>query len=1453
MTATLRITLLLVLLRCLTAWAACTHYASPSGNGNGLTQGTPFQIADFWGVAAPGDTLCLLAGTYTGAASMIDPPDGFSGTPAARVTIQALTDGTVTLDGQSARIPVALRGNDYFTITGVNAHHSNASVFLIQGSVGTILQRVIGWDANPNDNTYIFEVTISGTYGRSDQTLIEDCGAFGLARKPLSTYESQGPTTWRRCWARWQGTYHFGPKVAGTLAYHSSNTRLENSIGTWHRTLTDSNTAQQHAVWMAAEGTTHPFDIEILGSIAYARNTDTFTAARGFFVGTEFGPRNNITLRDNAVFFGTAYATTKRGVHFQDCPTCTGHVVENMTLVGGLAPTFPGHVSHTNVEHAATLAGVSSLFTGGTGATICRRYVDGTLTTTPLWPWPMNARIVAATTASGYGGVDVTATIESLFGPIPAACRTPVGPVQYWVTPAGSGTTCSSGSPCSLATALAAVQPGDTVLLGDGTYATPLTPPRGGTATQRLVLRATTPGAASVPSGSLTVPYLTVQGLVFDGNRAIAPVVQLHGDFLLFENNLVRESSSSLATWRGQGSIVRHNTFRDGDGSGILVGLLDPDSPEGPVDGQWYGNTVTGVGQQGGSALAVRPSTRTTTLHHNIFEAVTAGTQGCLALQGTGVTFADNWVRGSGCGIAGITPLAISSALTVRDSIFQSLTATDAIRHTAPLTVPTTATLVDGTTWCGNSGVRVCAADGSACDTPTAGLTITNNNGLAWTGGGNSNPTGAPPAACDLAIARILSEWAALPGVSTPPDPPAQFLCDTATTLDSDTVRLTLSAPVGATTVEGCTASSFATSLNGGASVAASALEQVLGVALDLTVATMAPGNTVTLTAAAGACTNLAACAALPVTNTLPPVPVQPLRAQTQSATTIALTYDGDPETLLSSCTPGDFTLTITGGAPQAASAAVPNGLVVLLTVPLMAAGDVLVLTAAAGACTGTLAGTIAVENTLAPPPAVVALSSAATVDSTTLRLCFAGAPGQSLGDTCTPAAFTTSHSGTATDAPTTSVFEDCGALTGAEWPGVLYSGHSANTVTGGVCQNPATGTRFSSQYAATVHPADQEIFVTVTDGAGTTNHKIRLFARMGDVGTAGPDGYSLEYYESSSGTDEIRLRRIDNGSETILSTTPQEIATGDRLLLRTVGDQVCAHYCPTPCAVPANWTVLDCVTDATYAASGRLGIGGDNLTSGGAATLTWDNIGGGSTSGETGAGGVATAAVETALCVDLTVPALPDAPAAITVSGLEGACSGGPTAAFTAAPVTNTLTGGESPMPTLTQTAFYSGLAGGSTEAYTRAGWGIGVAPGWSTPSRGRVRFEVCATDADSPARQWDLECSHNGGAYFRVGSGAQSLLTYGFEGATGIAPGTPTTALIHSGTFAPGGFHISQGLAFPSVGIPIAEDTCVEIPVTLQLTGGSLGDTIDCRIQGLDAYTATPRITIVAPEATR
>ena len=62
-----------------------------------------------------------------------------------------------------------------------------------------------------------------------------------------------------------------------------------------------------------------------------------------------------------------------------------------------------------------------SLYNTSQGAQIRYRYVDGVLTGTDLWPWPMNQRIINAMTTAGYIPEDVNARIQVFFGAFPPA------------------------------------------------------------------------------------------------------------------------------------------------------------------------------------------------------------------------------------------------------------------------------------------------------------------------------------------------------------------------------------------------------------------------------------------------------------------------------------------------------------------------------------------------------------------------------------------------------------------------------------------------------------------------------------------------------------------------------------------------------------------------------------------------------------------------------------------------------------------------------------------------------------------------------------------------------------------------------------------------------------------------------------------------------------------------
>jgi hypothetical protein len=61
---------------------------------------------------------------------MITPSAGLSGARGNPITVRALNEGQVLIDGQFVRTPVRLDGNNWFLIEGINARNSSGNVLL---------------------------------------------------------------------------------------------------------------------------------------------------------------------------------------------------------------------------------------------------------------------------------------------------------------------------------------------------------------------------------------------------------------------------------------------------------------------------------------------------------------------------------------------------------------------------------------------------------------------------------------------------------------------------------------------------------------------------------------------------------------------------------------------------------------------------------------------------------------------------------------------------------------------------------------------------------------------------------------------------------------------------------------------------------------------------------------------------------------------------------------------------------------------------------------------------------------------------------------------------------------------------------------------------------------------------------------------------------------------------
>lgn len=436
------------------AQSPCSHYASPTGGGNGLSEGSPFHIADFWGVAQPGATLCLLDGTYTGGQNMLAPPNGFGGTSSGRITVRALHDGGVYIDGQYANHPLYLVNNSWLQIEGVNAANSAHEAIALYSSNNNILRRVCGWNANPPPPVGSGNNLHTMIVASSSDNLLEDMCLFGYGRNTYNDYA--GPThrnTMRRMWMRWDG---WAPGNGGTnpgpalqSAYGTDQDSLyENLILVWGATK---------YTWSGSSGANHAGMIfrdgpppgspgyRTNGLIIYGYDNAPLPVADGFFL-SRWVPH---TFQDVFVDGRSQPQAYTAGINCDvqvgdgyDGGHCDQSRVDRVTALRApsqSAVSLPSAPGHTNINDCTSLSDCPNFYTGsgdrGQGARACGRYQDGTLTSTPLWPWPMDDRIKAAlawdgapplagSAGPGYAAQTVTSEIVSRYGPLPSDCGT---------------------------------------------------------------------------------------------------------------------------------------------------------------------------------------------------------------------------------------------------------------------------------------------------------------------------------------------------------------------------------------------------------------------------------------------------------------------------------------------------------------------------------------------------------------------------------------------------------------------------------------------------------------------------------------------------------------------------------------------------------------------------------------------------------------------------------------------------------------------------------------------------------------------------------------------------------------------------------------------------------------------------------------------------------------------
>ena len=403
-----------------------------SDTNNGLSTAAPIRtFARAWQIMVPGDTLLIMDGTYT---EPIQPL--VVGTNAQRITIKALNDGKAIIDGQFTTIPCKF-GDNWpgdnrvgFQLEGVVCKNGTDAVLRIRAQDVTV-KRVSVYNASLTMNSSLVTVWLGSNI------LLEDIIAAGNARKGILILSSDGVTVRRAFtqFTRWDNGDPMAcangwPAGNGINPYNSTNVIVENGIATGP--LADAGirvTGNNDGV--------NASNNKILGSIAISASV----AADGTQFQYPYVPQSacsNIPPAGGPPYYssgwgiglyGQAYFTNTQFVDVLSMgnagwgfmaghpygPGAPGSSISYATVIGN--NKYPAQSQELNDQmgfsygtgqwtvNAATIYSPSEGY-NGTGARLRNRYVDGVLTSTPLWPWPMEGR---GLTEMGYS---ITALME---------------------------------------------------------------------------------------------------------------------------------------------------------------------------------------------------------------------------------------------------------------------------------------------------------------------------------------------------------------------------------------------------------------------------------------------------------------------------------------------------------------------------------------------------------------------------------------------------------------------------------------------------------------------------------------------------------------------------------------------------------------------------------------------------------------------------------------------------------------------------------------------------------------------------------------------------------------------------------------------------------------------------------------------------------------------------------
>lgn len=345
--------------------------------------------------------------------------------------------GSSFTHGNAAILQISANENNLVVDSAFFGGGPRKTVSFSQGGNNATARRVWArWEGSENTNGAPFQ-TYAIAYNNYNALLENSIGTWDQVSFPANL---EGPGIFAS--DHFEGSMVSNSKIVGSIAYVKPGQIVPAQLGLYSYAWTDGFTIENSLAISANPITPVPRSFYLAMTNYWDRETSWWVEAdiipnppHGSYP-IHYYTAISVSDLDNDGIFG------ERGIVSPIWPINGGTVVDNeivwrdnglfnlkatnITSIGTYAASFFGWnlTNHFGGPTLAAAYGGQTPFTATNGrANVCYRYVNGTLTTQPLWPWPMEQRIIDATTAAGRPVENVTETIINLLGPIPANCR----------------------------------------------------------------------------------------------------------------------------------------------------------------------------------------------------------------------------------------------------------------------------------------------------------------------------------------------------------------------------------------------------------------------------------------------------------------------------------------------------------------------------------------------------------------------------------------------------------------------------------------------------------------------------------------------------------------------------------------------------------------------------------------------------------------------------------------------------------------------------------------------------------------------------------------------------------------------------------------------------------------------------------------------------------------------